>query len=263
MKIVFRLFVVVVVLCALAGAGWGGYWLYLRYAPPGGQGRNMEVRLLARLGPAAPAVPAADPNGSQDSNASAPTATGSGPASTGSGMDVSQGSPAAAPAGTAPDVDVFSPENVSSYVASGDAPAGWKWIPVANGVDREIAGSATAGSGSEYVTRTGNGKMYLLAADGPDRTLTHASDIRPWGVDSVQVVNDEAGPAVEIHLDQMGGNLMHDFTAKYVGHRIAVVVGGEICEVAQIQDPVRSAIVVRLPPGQQAEAKSLRDSLMK
>jgi len=165
--------------------------------------------------------------------------------------------------GTGPGVDVFQKEDVSSYIASGDAPNGWKWFPVANGVDPEVTGSAPAGSESPYITRTSNEQLFLLAADTPDMTLTHASGIRPWGVESVRVEEDALGPAVAIALDQAGGDLMHEFTQKYLGHRIAVVVGGQICEVALIQSPVRSAIVVRLPAGQRAQAELLRDSLMK
>ena len=220
MKFFKGLVLFVVILCALAGAGWGGYWLYRRYAPPGGQGRNMEVRLLAL-------------NGVVPSN------------------------------GIGPGVDVFQKDDTISYIASGSAPNGWKWLPVANGVEAEVTGSAIDGSESPYVTRTNNGQLFLLAADTPDMTLTHASDVRPWGVDSVKVTSDVMGPAVDIHLDQAGGNLMHDFTQKYLGHRIGVVVGGQICEVALIQSPVRSAIEVRLPSGQQAQADGLRDSLMK
>jgi hypothetical protein len=256
MKIVFRLFAFLIILCALAGAGWGGYWLYRRYAPPGGQGRNMEVRLLALVEPAAPGGTSSGVGLPQD-NASAS------PADTGSAPGVTQENPAALPAATGPAIDVFEQQDLSSYIASGDAPAGWKWLPVANEVEREVTASATAGSGNEYVTRTSNGKMYLLVADTPDKSLTHSSGIRTWGVDSVRVVTDEFGPAVDIHLDQAGGELMHQFTQKYLGHRIAVVVGGEICEVATIQSPVRSAIVVRLPAGQKAEAENLRSSLMK
>ena len=37
----------------------------------------------------------------------------------------------------------------------------------------------------------------------------------------------------------------------------------QICEVALIQSPVRSAIEVRLPAGQLPQAEGLRDSLMK
>jgi preprotein translocase subunit SecD len=209
-----------VVLVALAGAGWYGYQLFHRFAPPGGLGRNMEIRLLAV-------------NGAVPSN------------------------------GTGPGVDVFQKADVSSYIANGDAPIGWKWFPVANGVDAEITGSAPAGSENPYITRTNSGQLFLLAADSPDMTLTHASGIRPWGVESVKVTTDEIGPAVDIHLDQAGGDLMHEFTLKYLGHRIAVVVGGQICEVALIQSPVRSGIMVRLPAGQQAQAEALRDSLMK
>ncbi len=255
MKIVFRLFAFLVILCALAGTGWGGYWLYRRYAPPGGSGRNMEVRLLARVGPAAPTGTSSGVDGDQGSGAASPAGTSSAPG-------VTQDNSAATPAATGPDVDVFQPQDLTSYIASGNAPTGWKWLPVANGVEKEVTGSAPASAGNEYVTRTSNGQMFLLVADQPDLTMTHASNVRPWGVDSVRVVN-YGSPAVVIHLDQAGGNLMHDFTGRYVGHRIAVVVAGQICEVALIQSPVRSAIEVRLPAGQQAEAESLRDSLMK
>ena len=219
MKIVIKFFVFLIVLGALAGAGWYGYQRFHFLAPPGGSGRNMEVRLLARHGV----------NALTDATST---------------------------------VDILPEEDVRTYVASGNAPSGWRWLPVANGVEKEVTGSAPAGSDNEYVSRTSNGQMFLLAADQPDMTLTHGSDVRAWGVDSVRVEN-YGTPVVEIHLDRAGGDLMHDFTQKYLRHRIAVVVGGQICEVAMIQSPVRSAIEVRLPAGQQAEAESLRDSLMK
>jgi len=165
--------------------------------------------------------------------------------------------------GTGPGVDVFQKADVISYVANGDAPNGWKWFSVANGVEPEVTGAAPAGSENPYITRTSNGQLFLLAADGPDMALTHASGVRPWGVDSVEVETDEQAPGVRIILDQAGGDLMHDFTQKYLGHRIAVVVAGQICEVALIQSPVRSAIEVRLPAGQLPQAEGLRDSLMK
>jgi preprotein translocase subunit SecD len=220
MKLFRRFVLFVVILCVLAGAAWGGYWLYRRYTPPGGQGRNMEVRLVALNG-AAPAT------------------------------DVGLG------------IDTFRADDVQAYIQSGQAPAGWKWLPVANGAERDITGSAPAGAQNPYVTRTGNGNMYLLVADRPDTTLTHRSDGHPWGVDSVKIETDGLGPAVGIRLDQAGGDLMYQFTRKYLGHRIAVVVSGQICEVALIEDPVRRSIEVRLPTGQEAEAESLRDSLMK
>ncbi len=255
MKIVFRIFAFLIILCALAGAGWGGYWLYRRYAPPGGQGRNMEVRLLARIGPATPAAASPGADATPDNAAALPAGTSPAPG-------VTQDNSAATPAATGPDVNVFQPQDLTSYIASGNAPTGWKWLPVANEVEREVTGE-----------RVGQLRQRIRYADQqrtdvssrgrqPDMSLTHASNVRPWGVDSVRVVN-YGSPAVVIHLDQAGGNLMHDFTGRYVGHRIAVVVAGQICEVALIQSPVRSAIEVRLPAGQQAEAESLRDSLMK
>jgi preprotein translocase subunit SecD len=219
-KIVIRLVLILVVLGALAGAGWYGYQHFYKNGPPGGAGRNMEIRLLAL-------------NGAVPSN------------------------------GVGPGVDVFQKDDVSSYIANGDAPNGWKWFPLANGVDAEVTRSAPAGSDNPYITRTNSGQMFLLTADSPDMTLTHASGVHPWGVESVRVETDELGPSVSITLDQAGGDLMHDFTQKYLGHRIAVVVGGQICEVALIQSPVRSGIVVRLPVGQEAQAEALRDSLMK
>jgi preprotein translocase subunit SecD len=239
MKIVFRIFGILILLGALAAAGWGGYWYYIhRSVTAGGAGRNMEVRLLARVGTAA--QPPATSTAAGDPQAGA-----------------------AQPQDPIADADLLSADAVHSYADSGDAPAGWEWLPVADGVEREVTNSAMANTDGEYVTRANNGQTFLLTADTPDTALTHASGSRSWGVDSVKVVDDGMGPAVQIHLDKQGGELMHAFTEKYVGHRIAVVVGGVICQVALIQNPVRSTIVVRLPAGQQAQAESLRDSLMK
>ncbi len=238
MKIASKVVMIVVALGLLGAAAWGGLRLYRRYAPPGRAGRNMEVRLVALYGPASQpgAAPAAD---------------------------ASQTNAAPAPAGAVPGIDVFQRQDVSSSISTGNAPSGWKWLPIAGNVQKEVSANSPSGSPNDYVTRTSNGQMFLLAADTPDTALTHADNVKPWGVDSVQIVTDDMGPAVEIHLDQAGGDLMHDFTEKYQGHRIAVVVAGQICEVALIQYPVRSGLVVRLPPGQQADAENLRDVLMK
>ncbi len=248
---------IVVALCVLGAAAWGGFWLYRQYASPGRAGRNMEIRLVAIYGAAAPAGASTSAGAAQDNGVASP-------ASSAPGADAAQANGAAQPAdATANAADVFQQQDVSSSVASGNAPSGWKWLPVAKGVEKEVTENAAAGAQSEYVTRTSNGQLFLLAADTPDMTMTHASNVQQWGVDSVKIVTDEMGPAVEIHLNKTGGDLMHAFTEKYLGHRIAVVVGGQICEVALIQNPVRSGLVVRLPAGQQADAENLRDALLK
>ena len=245
-----------VALCVLGAAVWGGFWLYRQYAPPGRAGRNMEIRLVAIYGAAAPTGASTNAVAPQDNGLASPA--GSTPSA-----DAAQASSAVQPAGATADADVFQRQDVSLSVASGNAPNGWKWLPVTKGVEKEVTGNAAAGAQSEYVTRTSNGQLFLLAADTPNMTMTHASNVKPWGVDSVKIVTDEMGPAVEIHLDKAGGNLMHAFTENYLGHRIAVVVSGQICEVALIRDPVRSGLVVRLPAGQQADAENLRDALLK
>ena len=231
---------IVIALCVLGAAAWGGFWLYRQYASPGRAGRNMEIRLVAIYSAAAPAGTGANAGTVQDNGAASPASS----------------TPGA-------DADVFQQQDVSSSIASGSAPSGWKWLPVAKGVEKEVTGNAAADTQSAYVTRTSNGQLFLLAADTPDMTLTHANNVKQWGVDSVKIVTDEMGPAVEIHLNKTGGDLMHAFTEKYLGHRIAVVVAGQICEVALIQNPVRSGLVVRLPVGQQADAENLRDALLK
>jgi preprotein translocase subunit SecD len=247
---------IVFALCVLGAAGWGGFWLYRQYAPPGRAGRNMEIRLVAIYATAAPTGASTGAGAAQDTDVASP-------ASSTSGAGIAQANGAAQPAGATADADAFQRQDVSSSIASGNAPSGWKWLPVAKGVEKQVIGNAPAGAQSEYVTRTGNGQLFLLAADTPDMTLTHANNVKQWGVDSVKIVTDEMGPAVEIHLDKNGGDLMHDFTERYLDHRIAVVVAGQICEVALIQSPVRSGLVVRLPIGQQADAENLRDALMK
>lgn len=150
-----------------------------------------------------------------------------------------------------------------TYVESGQAPAGWKWLPVANGVEQEITGDAPVGSESEYISRVSEGRMFLLVADRQDMMLGHDNKTRPWGVEVADVKSENDVPVVEILLDRAGGDLMEDFTQKYVHHRTAMVIDGEICDLAMIQSPVRSAFEIRLPRGQQSEARILRDALMK
>lgn len=165
--------------------------------------------------------------------------------------------------GTASGFDVFQESVMRTYVESGQAPAGWKWLPVANGVEQEITGDAPVGSESEYISRVSEGRMFLLVADRQDMMLGHDNKTRPWGVEVADVKSENDVPVVEILLDRAGGDLMEDFTQKYVHHRTAMVIDGEICDLAMIQSPVRSAFEIRLPRGQQSEARILRDALMK
>lgn len=242
MKTILKVFVVLIVVTGLdilAAMGWGAYWLYRHSAQlsdrtsPSEHGRNMEIHLLARLGPATRTV----------ANQASET------------QNRAEGSPVSA----IPDTDVFRQQDVSSYIATGEAPAGWKWIPVARGAEQQMG----VGAQSRFVTRTSDGQMFLLAADTHEMALTHASDVKPWGVLAASTTFNGTSPAVSILLDNAGGDLMYDFTRKHVGHIIAVVIGGQIYEIAEIRSPIRDAMMISLAGSRQAEAEKLRDTLMK
>jgi preprotein translocase subunit SecD len=107
-----------------------------------------------------------------------------------------------------------------------------------------------------------------LVADQPEMILTHAANAPAWGVKSAKITASyEFGPvveAVEIKLDDTAGDMLRQFTQKYVGHSMAVVLGGQVIMNATLLTPVRRSVLqLRFPENEKSEAERLRDALMK
>jgi len=159
--------------------------------------------------------------------------------------------------------DVFSASQAQQIAQSGEAPLGFKWMPLSN---FDIC--QTGGVEPHGITRVVNGQEFLLVADQPGMVLTHATDFPVWGVKSVQITASyEFGPVVKvvvITLDSTVRNMLRQFTEKHVRHSIAIVVDGQVVVNLGLLSPMRKGVLgLRFPEGEETEAERLRDSLMK
>ncbi|MGA3160827.1 MAG: hypothetical protein ABSC77_06380 [Terracidiphilus sp.] len=162
-----------------------------------------------------------------------------------------------------PGADVFSGSDAQKIAESGQAPEGFKWLPISDFLVGQTGGLQPMG-----IMRVVNGQEFLLVADQPGMILTHAANTPAWGVKSVRITTSyQFGPvveAVEIKLDDTAGGMLRQFTQKYIRHSLAVVVDGQVIMNAQLLSPVRRNVLqLRFPEGERSEAERLRDSLMK
>ena len=159
--------------------------------------------------------------------------------------------------------DVFSDSLAQRIFQSGEAPVGFKWLPLSDFLVHQGGGVQPRG-----ITRVIDGREYLLVADQPSMILTHTTNAPPWGVKSVRMTASyEFGPvvkAVQITLDNTARDMLRQFTQKYIHHSVAVVVDGQVVVNVGLLSPMGKGILgLSFPEGEEAEADRLRDSLMK
>ncbi len=167
--------------------------------------------------------------------------------------------PSRAPTGP----DVFSGPNARRIAESGEAPAGFEWLPVSDFLVGETGGVQPRG-----ITRVIDGREFLLVAVRPGMILTHSANVPPWGVKSVQMTATyKFGPvvqAVQIELDYTAARMLRKFTQKYAGHSVAVIVDGQVIMNATFLGAFKGDLMgFRFPETENVEAETLRDSLMK
>ncbi len=158
--------------------------------------------------------------------------------------------------------DVFSVSQAREIEETGQAPAGFTWLPVSK-FYLVVTGGGIEPRG---VTRVSNGQEYLLVANRPEMMLTHSADKPAWGVKSVEMTSTTIyGPVVkrvQIDLDDAGRDLLRQFTEKYVRHSIAVVVDGQVIVSVGLLTPInKGGLGLTFPEGAEAVAGKLRDSL--
>jgi hypothetical protein len=159
--------------------------------------------------------------------------------------------------------DVFSASQAQQIAQSGEAPVGFKWLPLSDYLVHQGGGDQPRG-----ITRVIDGRVYLLVADRPQMILTHTADAHRWGVKSVEMTSSyEYGPvvkAVQITFDGTARDMLRQFTQKYIRHSVAVVVDGQVIVNLGLLSPIGKGVLgLRYPVGEQTEAERLRDSLMK
>jgi len=159
--------------------------------------------------------------------------------------------------------DVFSGSQAQQIAQNGEAPVGFKWLPLSDFLVHQGGGFQPRG-----ITRVIDGRECLLVADQASMILTHTADAPRWGVKSVEMTASyEFGPvvkAVQITFDSTAQDMLRQFTQKYIRHSVAVVVDGQVVVNLGLLSPMRKGVLgLRYPPGEPAEAEWLRDSLMK
>ncbi len=157
--------------------------------------------------------------------------------------------------------DVFSVSQAHEIEESGQAPAGFTWLPVSR-FDLVVTG----GIEPRGITRVTNGQEFLLVANRPDMILTHSADKPAWGVKSVEMTSTYIyGPVVkrvQIDFDDTGRDSLRQFTEKYVRHSIAVAVDGQVIVNMGLLTPItRGGLGLTFPEGAEAVAGRLRDLL--
>ncbi|MFZ1938541.1 MAG: hypothetical protein ACLPZY_13515 [Terracidiphilus sp.] len=164
----------------------------------------------------------------------------------------------------APDgFDVFSSTQARQIADSGQAPAGFKWMPVSRFYLMETGG----GVEPRGILHTISGHKFLLVADRPEMALTHSADTPAWGVQSVKFTStNRFGRPVymlEVELDGTGGRLVKQFTQKYLRHSVAVIVDGRVVIDLGLLGPMGKVQGFNYPEGGEAIANELREALLK
>jgi len=161
--------------------------------------------------------------------------------------------------------DVFLGSQVRKFAESGEAPEGFKWLPVTD----FYLSTTYGGVEPRGVLHTTNGRKFLLVSDRPEMILGHAINAPAWGVKSVHItattyMNGPVVKRVQINLDDIGADLLQQFTKNYIHHSVAVIVDGQIVANFFLLSPVREGLLsISFPEGDELKAESLRDSLMK
>lgn len=159
--------------------------------------------------------------------------------------------------------DVFSASQAQQIAQSGVAPAGFEWLPLSDFLVHQWGGVQPHG-----IARVVHGQEFLLVADQPDMILTHSANTPRWGVKSVRMAATyRYGPvvkAVQITFDRAARDMLLQFTQKHVRHSLAVVVNGQVVVNLGLLTPIRKGVLgFTYPVGEEAEAETLREALLK
>jgi hypothetical protein len=160
--------------------------------------------------------------------------------------------------------DVFSGSQVRKIAESGEAPEGFKWLPVSD----FYLSTPWGGVEPRGFLHTTNGKKFLLVSDRPEMILGHSPNAPAWGVKSVEITATNyyghVVKRVQINLDDIGADLLQQFTKRYIHHSVGVIVDGQIVANFTLMSPMQKGLLtISFPEGDELEAESLRDSLMK
>jgi hypothetical protein len=158
--------------------------------------------------------------------------------------------------------DVFSAADAKRVSESGEALTGWRWIPVISSLtqnEHDVLQTLA-------VHRFYNNRLYGLVGDQPSTSLTHRGDLPTWGVTSAKVTREQnesyRNVTLTAKLNDAGGKLLTEFSGRFIGHYLAVVIGDQIVMAPKVQTAVGQTFLIVFPPDQMEQASDLRLSLL-
>jgi len=151
------------------------------------------------------------------------------------------------------------------------AEAAFRWVPIADLTwlafsDREYRENVRQDPIGYFDSKD----LVIAEAEGVFSLLVYADDSRSLMCDASKprkVVGAEdsrnpyGSPAVTVRLDGAGGERLEALTADFIGHQLAIAVGGEICFVAEIESTVSTAVNIG-GNYTKAEAQNIRRRLL-
>jgi len=132
---------------------------------------------------------------------------------------------------------------------------GWRWVAMkdpesfvaSTGVsladmDSQSVSDLFASRAHQMVVERIDDTYYALLGDNPELAMTPEQD---WKIESAKRSVDQAGqPAVALHLDAAGGDILKRLTTANVRRNMAVVINGEILMAPRIAEAMGQGVVI-------------------
>jgi hypothetical protein len=146
---------------------------------------------------------------------------------------------------------IFQDADAREFIDTGDAPDGWKWVPVADFAQNDVLVSTP-------ISRTSNGQVFLLVGDSRELAvvLTDPVSVKLEKSSGVSPV-----PILKIRIGRGDAEVLSKFREVHGDDEVAVVIDGRICGTAGTFDLDR-VIEIWFPHGGENVAKHLRDTLL-
>jgi hypothetical protein len=149
---------------------------------------------------------------------------------------------------------IFQDADAREFIDTGEAPDGWKWVPVADFAQSRL-------SISRPISRTSNGQVFVLAADNGDLAVVL---MHPVSVKLDTSSGDSPVPILKIRIGSGDTDVLSKFREVHGDDEVAIVIGSRICGDTSTSNPDldRGVIAIWFPDGGEDAAKHLRDTLL-
>jgi len=146
---------------------------------------------------------------------------------------------------------IFEDADAREFIATGDAPDGWKWVPVADFAQE-------GASVSRPISRTSNGQVFLLVGDSRELAVVLTD---PVSVKLEKSSGESPVPILKIKISTGDAEVLSGFRDVHGDDEVAIVIDGRICGTTGTSDLDR-VVEIWFPHGGETAAKHLRDMLL-